>query len=152
MSLLSVVIPFGQSFTRTIGRLVKFQFFTSAYRGSITDGIINMKKISNTYTALICLFLVIRWVSANVEKVIFLGPSPTLLPDDYPNLAQLGLHELFSSRSSVRNYLPASFPREEKPEGDETWVLLDGLEKGRRYEVRICWAATVRTYELSFLT
>ena len=132
--------------------MVKPQFFTSAYRGNITDGIINMKKTSNTCTALICLFLVIRWVSANVEKIIFLGPSSTRLPDEYPDLAQLGLHELYQQRSSVRTYLPASFQSEEKPEGDETWILLDGLEKGRRYEVRICWAATVRTYELSFLT
>jgi hypothetical protein len=39
--------------------------------------------------------------------------------------------------------LAVQFPTEAVPRGLESWYLLRGLDEGRRYEVRICWPATV---------
>jgi hypothetical protein len=44
---------------------------------------------------------------------------------------------------TVRTRLNASFPTNTASKGTATWVLLDGLSPGARYEVRICWLATV---------
>ena len=40
--------------------------------------------------------------------------------------------------------LAAAFPGPDTPLGTEAWFLLEGLTQHQRYEVRICWAATVR--------
>lgn len=81
-------------------------------------------------------------VSANVEKVIFVAPSAEPFPTD-ASIDNLLLLTLSEDSNSIRTYLNATFPTEDAPKGTETWMLLEGLIPGRRYEVRVCWLATV---------
>ena len=84
-------------------------------------------------------------VNANVEKTIFLGPQPVALPNVHPSLDDLALPSLTPvGRSVLETQLAVQFPTAAAPRGVESWYLLKGLESGRRYEVRICWPATVR--------
>ncbi|KAK3387180.1 hypothetical protein B0H63DRAFT_151891 [Podospora didyma] len=93
-------------------------------------------------------------VLANVEKTIFLGPAAVNIPLAHPTLDDLNLEVLTPASpptsSSLRTRLEAQFPTASHPCGKSTWLLLDNLEPGRRYEVRICWAATQPTsFDLS---
>lgn len=94
--------------------------------------------------ALLCIVLQAGTVVANVEKTIFLGPSPVTLPDVRPSLEDLQLHALSSQDPILPTQLSVIFPSASQPHGLESWHLLSGLEEGARYEVRICWPATVR--------
>ncbi|KAL7273275.1 hypothetical protein RUND412_003882 [Rhizina undulata] len=93
-------------------------------------------------------------VSANVEKEIFLAPPPAA-PDPL-------LHVFHGSSESPCKRLPQLVPSKNyangrcrsfralldtsfQSGGKEHWVLLDALEEGTRYEVRICWPATSPT-------
>jgi hypothetical protein len=80
---------------------------------------------------------------ANVEKTIFLGPPAISIPVAHPNLDDLSLIPLSPLHFSARTRLNASFPSKSAPRGTQHWFLLDGLSPGARYEVRICWLATV---------
>jgi hypothetical protein len=80
--------------------------------------------------------------AANVEKVIFAAPPAESLPDD-ASIHNLLLPSLSEARSSIRTHVNASFPTTDAPRGDTTWLLLQELRPGRRYEVRVCWLATV---------
>ncbi|KAK4140683.1 uncharacterized protein C8A04DRAFT_14694 [Dichotomopilus funicola] len=82
---------------------------------------------------------------ANTEKTIFLGPERVRVPLTRPTLTDLRLHTLTPANSTLRTQLPAQFPSDEKPRGTETWLILDDLTPGQRYEVRVCWAATQPT-------
>lgn len=93
--------------------------------------------------ALLCVVSQAWRVNANVEKTIFLGPSAVTLPDFRPNLDDLNLQTLSSLDSVLSTQLAVQFPSKAEPHGLATWYLLSGLEEGRRYEVRICWPATV---------
>jgi hypothetical protein len=86
----------------------------------------------------------LSFAAANVEKTIFLGPSAVEIPRQNPNLDNLFLIPLAPSHASVRTRLNASFPTKETPQGTEHWLLLEDLTPNARYEVRICWLATVR--------
>ena len=91
------------------------------------------------------LFLTLSgYVRANTEKTIFLGPPSIKLPRDPPKLEDLRLATLTPDRSSLRTRLPLSFPTLQEPRGNTSVYLLDDLTPRQRYEVRICWAATVR--------
>ncbi|EON61716.1 hypothetical protein W97_00932 [Coniosporium apollinis CBS 100218] len=92
---------------------------------------------------LLCYLLVT--VQANTEKVIFLGPSSITIPNISPGLEQLQLNALSPSRNKLETQLPVKFPTDEEPRGTQHWYLIEGLEEGRRYEVRICWVATQPT-------
>ena len=96
-----------------------------------------------TLALLVTLSLRTLSVLANVEKTIFLGPEAIHIPNAHPNLADLHLDILTPVHWSIRRQLIASFPNSTNPKGIETWMLLDGLEQDRRYEVRTCWVATV---------
>ena len=97
--------------------------------------IINIVTIFLSSTAL---------VLANVEKVIFLGPRQPVTRHNLLDIHNSGHPVLNHSRSSIRKHLIASFPSETNSwRGSESWVILDALEEGKRYEVRICWSATV---------
>jgi hypothetical protein len=85
---------------------------------------------------------------ANVEKTIFTAPDSTSFGDARPNLIDLRLNILSSQRLSVRTVLPVIFPTEKHPRGLSSWYILDSLRPGQRYEVRICWAATVSSNSL----
>lgn len=81
---------------------------------------------------------------ANVEKLIFLAPAPVhIAPHQQPTFDNLQIDVLNSARPNLRLKLPASFAEPENPKGPETWFLIDRLSQHQRYEVRICWAATV---------
>jgi hypothetical protein len=82
---------------------------------------------------------------ANVEKVIFLGPSALQIPQSQPTLEDLRLRVLTPHQSTLRTELRKEFPSESSEKGVASWFLLDELVEGQRYEVRICWAATVST-------
>lgn len=83
------------------------------------------------------------FTTANVEKTIFVAPPPSPIPAENPGLDDLGLDRLSPSDFVVRTYLNASFPTEDAPQGSESWFYLEDLNPGQRYEVRICWLATV---------
>ena len=88
-------------------------------------------------------------VHGNVEKTIFLAPEAIQIPQQHPNIGDLNLEELSPSKSELRRQLPAAFPSPATPKGTEAWFLLDRLTQHQRYEVRICWAATVGPLTLS---
>lgn len=83
-------------------------------------------------------------VDANTEKTIFLGPPAVDIPSAYPSLEALRLDSLTPDNGLIRTHLEAQFPSSLYPNGRPTWLILDGLSEGQRYEVRVCWAATVR--------
>jgi hypothetical protein len=87
-------------------------------------------------------FLFAQTTLANTEKSIFLAPPASTIPNDY-GLANLCLDSLTPRSLRVQKSLPVSFPDETHPEGLQSWYLLTGLSPGQRYEVRVCWAATV---------
>lgn len=93
--------------------------------------------------ALLCIVSQAWTVNANVEKTIFLGPSAVTLPDVRPSLDDLHLHSLSILEPILPTQLSVQFPSDTSPHGLESWYLLSSLEPGRRYEVRICWPATV---------
>ena len=92
---------------------------------------------------------------ANVEKTIFVGPAETTLPNDGPGLSNLCLESLAPPRegseiTKLRTLLPVQFPTTERANevpkgfrGLQSWYILKDLKAGQRYEVRICWSATV---------
>ncbi|KAH7073804.1 hypothetical protein BKA63DRAFT_534183 [Paraphoma chrysanthemicola] len=94
---------------------------------------------------LLCIVTQVWTVNANVEKTIFLGPSPVVLPNVRPSLDDLRLHVLSPLHTVLPTKLPVRFPSKSEPRGLESWYLLQGLEEGRRYEVRVCWPATQPT-------
>ena len=97
---------------------------------------------------IVTLSLRILFVFANVEKTIFLGPEAIHIPQTHPNLDDLRLDILNPTSWNIRRQVVATFLNSTNPKGSETWILLDGLEQNQRYEVRICWAATVScTYQ-----
>jgi hypothetical protein len=91
------------------------------------------------------LTLLLQTAHANVEKTIFLAPTPSPLSSSNitPDLSDLGLDLLSPENNILRTNLNASFPSTAKPDGAESWFLLEGLNPGQRYEVRVCWLATV---------
>ena len=82
---------------------------------------------------------------ANVEKTIFLAPPAATIPSQEPDLDDLGVERLSPKAPVVRTRLNASFPTTKAPEGTDSWFFLESLTPGQRYEVRICWLATVWT-------
>lgn len=91
--------------------------------------------------ALAALLLSASAVVANVEKVIFTGPEPVSVPRD--NLISgVNIHTLSPDASIIRTDLSRVFPgTDDKALGQSTWLLLDDLVAGQRYEFRVCWAA-----------
>jgi hypothetical protein len=86
-----------------------------------------------------------------VEKEIFIASAPPKLVLDNSigsHLPQLMPSEHCRSCRAIKTRLGTSFIGK----GMEHWVRIDGLEDGRRYEVRICWAATVSLPEASHVS
>lgn len=82
-------------------------------------------------------------VRANTEKVIFTAPDNVVFGDVRPNLSDLRLDTFTPTKLALRTALPVAFPTEQEPRGLQSWYLLENLTPGQRYEVRICWPATV---------
>lgn len=83
------------------------------------------------------------YAHANLEKTIFLGPSPAISTANQHVLGIAQLTTLSPAHAALRTYVPAAFPTTPTPRGIETWFLLDGLTEHQRYEFRVSWAATV---------
>ncbi|KAL5596528.1 hypothetical protein BROUX41_006753 [Berkeleyomyces rouxiae] len=88
--------------------------------------------------------------AANTEKAIFVAPPALPIPLARPSLADLRLAVLTphnASTAQLRTALARAAPQAKQsethgPQTVETWMLLDELTAGQRYEVRVCWAAT----------
>jgi hypothetical protein len=102
--------------------------------------------MTELYLTIFVLLIYIQLTVGNVEKVIFLGPSSVKVPNQHPTLEDLQLHTLSPQNGTVRTKLRAAFPTNTSVWGEASWVLLENLVEGQRYEVRICWAATVTTF------
>jgi len=88
------------------------------------------------------LFVRTMLVAANVEKTIFIAPEALTMPQDAA-IDNLLLQSLNPNNLNMRTYLNASFPTSDQPKGQVTWALLEGLTPRSRYELRVCWLATV---------
>ncbi|KKK14690.1 hypothetical protein ARAM_005812 [Aspergillus rambellii] len=96
------------------------------------------------------LLLFSPFVTANVEKTIFIAPSPLIIPTIDPSLDDdLGLERLSPFENILRTKLNASFPTEDAP-GTDSWYFLENLHPGQRYEQPTSF--TLRTYTLPFIT
>ncbi|KAM0245497.1 hypothetical protein ACHAQJ_010540 [Trichoderma viride] len=109
-------------------------------------------------SSLLFLLSLISTSHANTEKVIFTAPSPISLLDLPPALEGQNIPILGpSTRWSIRTNLTRVFPlsQEEEEQGYPSWLILDNLTPGQRYELRVCWSAlqptafTLDTYPLS---
>ncbi|KAF2742907.1 hypothetical protein M011DRAFT_411578 [Sporormia fimetaria CBS 119925] len=98
---------------------------------------------------LCCLVTCAGTVTANVEKTIFTAPASGDVSSSSIDLVHFRLDALSSAHSFIpsarRTRLPVQFPSPQAPRGLESWYVLQDLEEGRRYEVRICWPATSPT-------
>lgn len=101
-----------------------------------------MPSLSALYTLLLW-HITLRSTFANVEKVVFLAPINTDLAHHNLLLEDIALDVISPSDPALHTHLPASFPSPDNPLGTASWFLLDGLQQHKRYELRICWAATV---------
>ena len=81
----------------------------------------------------------------NVEKVVFLGPEAKDSSPAFPSFGfPLFIDTLSPARPSLRRQLHSKFPHSAPlQEPSEVWFLLLELQASKRYEVRICWPATV---------
>ncbi len=97
------------------------------------------------YTLLLLLSLK---VSANVEKVIFLGPHQAAVSIAGYHESRFENIEILSEKlSSLRRKLHSAFPSSPATnEPREAWMLIENIEVGRRYEARLCWSAAVCLY------
>lgn len=96
------------------------------------------------FRVLVLLALQVQLTCANTEKAIFLGPESLDVPLAHPMLDDLHLNTLSPQHWALRTYIDAQFPSNTTKYGQATWLLLQGLKENHRYEVRVCWSATVR--------
>lgn len=90
--------------------------------------------------------LLIPCALANVEKAIFIAPGVEQVLQYTASRAtwHLGdLPKLTHANHTLQTNITTGFPSASLPSGAETWMLLDELTPGKRYEARICWPATV---------
>lgn len=102
-------------------------------------------KSSQALHVLGCILAIVTPTIANADKTIFTAPALIPIPQQKPSLADLRLPALTPDASEIRTNLSRVFPSEPKDyaSGAATWVLLDNLNPGQRYEFRVCWAAIV---------
>lgn len=93
--------------------------------------------------ALLLLLLSASHVLANVEKTIFVAPAASEMFAGDPAMDDLNLDCLSPSEPVLRTSVNATFPTEDAPLGTASWFYLEDLSPGQRYEVRVCWLATV---------
>ena len=99
------------------------------------------------YVCFLCLLYGLLGALANVEKVVFLAPALVNgLARPLPALESPHIERLSHSELSLRRQLHARFDHSpDQSEPAEAWVLLEALHPGQRYEVRVCWSASVST-------
>ncbi|KAH6646712.1 hypothetical protein BKA67DRAFT_663114 [Truncatella angustata] len=102
----------------------------------------------------VCLAALVASALANTEKAIFLGPQAITIPTTHPNLDDLRIVTITPQNWTIRTHVNAQFPSDTASFGKATWLVLDELTEGQRYELRVCWAATqptafrINTYDL----
>src|SRR6186713_1290493 len=100
-----------------------------------------------TLHTLLTILLWAAFTNANVEKIVFVHTeqfTPHSLSTTIRDaLGSPHLEVLTPSNPSIRRNIHAQFPPKPSPGPSEAWFLLEGLEIGSRYEVRVCWGATV---------
>ncbi|KAL7909491.1 hypothetical protein GGI35DRAFT_384408 [Trichoderma velutinum] len=93
---------------------------------------------------------------ANTEKVIFTAPPPaslSTLDAIHQDLPVLGPSTSWSIRTNLSRVFPLN--QQDDEQGYPSWLLLDNLTPGQRYELRVCWSAleptafTLDTYPLT---
>lgn len=91
------------------------------------------------------LLLLCLLVKANVEKLVFLGPQRGFEVEEISSTGRLDrLSRLSPLHPSAKHQFLARFPSTPASWSvSETWILVEGLKAGQRYEVRVCWSATV---------
>ncbi|KAF4989960.1 hypothetical protein FDECE_14528 [Fusarium decemcellulare] len=92
---------------------------------------------------LLILGFLIAFAAGNAEKIIFTAPAPIPIPQQKPSLSDLRLPVLTPDAFAIRTNISRVFPPEQRDyaSGAATWLLLDNLNAGQRYELRVCWAA-----------
>ncbi|KAK4079893.1 hypothetical protein Trihar35433_998 [Trichoderma harzianum] len=95
---------------------------------------------------------------ANTEKVIFTAPPPSSFSSldaaIYKDLPVLGPSTSWSIRTNLSRVFPLN-QQDNDEQGYPSWLLLDNLTPGQRYELRVCWSAleptafTLDTYPLT---
>ncbi|PKK50680.1 hypothetical protein CI102_8115, partial [Trichoderma harzianum] len=114
--------------------------------------------ISLTRSLLLIPFLsLISPSHANTEKAIFTAPPPTSLSSldaaIHQDLPVLGPSTSWSIRTNLSRVFPLN--QQDEQQGYPSWLLLDNLTPGQRYELRVCWSAleptafTLDTYPLT---
>lgn len=96
---------------------------------------------------LLPLFAFVQCSLANTEKVIFTAPPTETLSELYDITEEL-FRTLTPSDPVLRLSLPVAFPTTDRPSGLDSWYRLEGLSENQRYEIRVCWAATVRMFSM----
>ncbi|PON22779.1 hypothetical protein TGAM01_v208259 [Trichoderma gamsii] len=118
---------------------------------------------SSILLLLLPLFSLLSPIHANTEKAIFTAPEPITLSNipsalEGQNIPILGPSTRWSIRTNLTRVFPLSqeeTEEEEQEQGYPSWLLLDNLTPGQRYELRVCWSAlqpttfTLDTYTLS---
>ncbi|KAL7803388.1 hypothetical protein V8C44DRAFT_344251 [Trichoderma aethiopicum] len=89
--------------------------------------------------------------TANTEKVIFTAPPPisletissSALNNNNNNLPVLGPSTSLSIRTNLTRVFPPSTTTndDEQQRGYPSWLVLQDLVPGQRYELRVCWSA-----------
>jgi len=87
-------------------------------------------------------------VHCNVEKTIFIATHAKNIESW---LSDIELPRLSPNNPTIRARLPVTAPNDTVKADIVHWFLLDDLEAGTRYEVRICWPATVISLFLHFI-
>ncbi|KAL6791947.1 hypothetical protein J3E68DRAFT_409753 [Trichoderma sp. SZMC 28012] len=81
---------------------------------------------------------------ANTEKVIFTAPPPSSLSSldaaIHKDLPVLGPSTSWSIRTNLSRVFPLN-QHDDDQQGYPSWLLLDNLTPGQRYELRVCWSA-----------
>lgn len=110
------------------------------------------KNDRRSYLQIVCRYLLllclVNGVVGNVEKTIFLAPVPWTVPAENTAIDDLGLDRLSPTDYMLRTNLNASFPSDDEPYGSQSWFYIEDLTPGQRYEIRICWMATVNFFLL----
>ena len=87
-----------------------------------------------------------QFALGNVEKIIFKGPAPLSIPSEGPTLENLQLLTINPTNATLRTPIQPMWANEEFPKGTTSWFIMHNLTEGQRYELRLCWAATVSTH------
>ena len=104
------------------------------------------------WSSLFAILLLIPWAVANVEKTIFIAPDPMPIPRHHLTLSAPNIHSLAHNNTFLRTHIKAGPASASFSTGMATWLLLRDLNPGQRYEVRVCWAATVCVFLYALLT